>query len=192
MISVGGRLSKAIQYSITYHSGQSKRGTNHPYFYHPMAVASFVLQYGGGEDQAMAAILHDTIADGNVLQKDIESRFGTKVAELVFAFADPETREGATWKEVRAAYIAKVEKLSFEALLVIACEELHEIKELVHDLKHSGKDAWARSDAKPEELIWYFESLNDVFQKKLNRTAVVAYLIAEFSDELHALKARIN
>ena len=140
----------------------------------------------------MAAILHDTIADGNVLQKDIESRFGTKVAELVFAFADPETREGATWKEVRAAYIAKVEKLSFEALLVIACEELHEIKELVHDLKHSGKDAWARSDAKPEELIWYFESLNDVFQKKLNRTAVVAYLIAEFSDELHALKARIN
>lgn len=188
MISVGGRLSKAISFSITHHSGEAKRGTIHPYIYHPLTVAALVLQYGGTEDQAMAAVLHDTIADGKVTQKALESRFGEKVAELVFTFSDPETPAGSSWKEIRQAYISKVAKSTFEALLVIACEELHEIRELVHDLKHFGKEAWKRSDASEEELVWYFESLEEVFQKKLNRTAVLANLIAEFSDELKQLK----
>ncbi len=188
MITVSGRFSKAISFAITHHSGEAKRGTIHPYIYHPLTVAALVLQYGGTEDQAMAAVLHDTIADGKVTQKVLESRFGEKVADLVFAFSDPETQEGASWKDIRNAYISKVGKCSFEALLVIACEELHEIRELVHDLKHSGKDAWKRSDASEEDLIWYFESLQEVFQKKLNRTAVFAHLIAEFSDELNQLK----
>jgi len=45
------------------HSKQTRKGTIIPYIAHLLAVAATVLEYGGDEDLAIAALLHDGVED---------------------------------------------------------------------------------------------------------------------------------
>src|SRR6185312_2038802 len=107
------------------HQGTLKKGTRYPFLYHPLAVASLVLKYGGNEAQARAALLHDTIAEPGVTRPMISDRFGAEVARLAYTFADPETpREiQRDWQKLRQAYLEKLAQADDDALLVVACEE---------------------------------------------------------------------
>lgn len=55
------KTSKAFELANFVHKEQIRKGINAPYISHPMAVASKVLEWGGDEDQFMAALLHDVI-----------------------------------------------------------------------------------------------------------------------------------
>lgn len=55
------RFESALAYAARFHAGQRRKGTRIPYIAHPLAVASIVLEYGGNEDEAIAALLHDVI-----------------------------------------------------------------------------------------------------------------------------------
>ena len=58
---ISDRFTKAVELAVEVHKGQLKKLTDNPYIFHPLAVASLVMQYGGDEEQAMAAVVHDTI-----------------------------------------------------------------------------------------------------------------------------------
>ena len=65
---------------VEAHDGDVRKGTTIPYISHPLGVASIVLEYGGDEDQAIAALLHDAIEDGGIKCADmIEGAFGGRV-----------------------------------------------------------------------------------------------------------------
>ena len=61
----------------------SEKGTTVPIVGHLMGVASIVLDDGGTEDEAIAALLHDAAEDhgGRARLEDIRSRFGDAVAQ---------------------------------------------------------------------------------------------------------------
>src|SRR4051812_9243864 len=87
------QLKDVFQFAHEKHAGEKKPGTESPYLFHPMGVSSLVLKFGGSEAQAAAALLHDTIGDSSITHSSISSKFGKEVADLVFAFADPEVNE---------------------------------------------------------------------------------------------------
>ena len=58
---LGARFDAAVQYALIVHAGQTRKGTSIPYVSHLFAVTALVLEDGGDEDQAIAALLHDAI-----------------------------------------------------------------------------------------------------------------------------------
>jgi (p)ppGpp synthase/HD superfamily hydrolase len=77
-------------YATHVHGGQVRKGTSTPHVAHLLAVAATVLEYGGDEDLAIAALLHDSVEDqgGKAKLEDVRNRFGERVARMVEACSD--------------------------------------------------------------------------------------------------------
>ena len=56
MTELTGRFSEALILATQLHADQTRKGKAVPYIGHPLAVASLVLESGGNEDQAIAAL----------------------------------------------------------------------------------------------------------------------------------------
>ena len=186
-------LSGVFDYVQKNHRSQNKnlgelKGISRPFIYHPIAVAALVLKYEGNNAQVAAALLHDTICDPSVTYETISSLFGVDVARLCFSFLDPETPSDARWQDIKKAYLQKLTTLQNDALLVIACEELHEGTELLHDLRYFGPGAWKRFPVHGMDVFWYYRELLAVFHAQL-RDERYRPLVSEFAGVLKALKA---
>ena len=84
------RFDLALLYATHVHGGQVRKGTSTPYLAHLLAVAATVLEYGGDQDLAIAALLHDSVEDqgGKARLDDVRNRFGEGVARIVEACSD--------------------------------------------------------------------------------------------------------
>ena len=56
-------LTDAFEYAARYHRSDRRKGTDIPSLAHVLGVASLVLEYGGTDRQAAAALLHDVPED---------------------------------------------------------------------------------------------------------------------------------
>lgn len=176
-------LSQAFDFAVRAHQGQFKKETKHPFIYHPMAVASFVLQYGGDESQASAALIHDTIGDFS--EQELAAHFGAEVAALAYGFSDPELPENPTWKQTKEAYLRKVMNSVSKIKLIIACEELHDLKEVVNDCKYHPETVWKRYPVSGREVLWYYQSLREI----MNTADISQALKKEFDLSVRALES---
>ena len=57
------RFDVALQFASGLHHDQARKGGSVPYIAHLMGVCALVLEAGGDEDQAIAALLHDSVED---------------------------------------------------------------------------------------------------------------------------------
>lgn len=64
------RLAAGVEFALSVHAKQKRKGTDMPYASHLFGVASLVLEHGGNEEQAIAAMLHDAVEDQGA---DLES-----------------------------------------------------------------------------------------------------------------------
>jgi (p)ppGpp synthase/HD superfamily hydrolase len=82
------RLAGALRFASALHDGQTRKGTRVPYVAHLLGVAALVLEDGGTETEAVAALLHDAIEDTAVTPKQLRKRFGRRVARIVAECSD--------------------------------------------------------------------------------------------------------
>lgn len=93
----GPRFGEALLYAVKLHGGDVRKGSSIPYVSHLFSVCALVLEDGGDEDEAIAALLHDSLEDHpeEVTRADLERRFGSRVADLVELCSDtPPDYEG--------------------------------------------------------------------------------------------------
>ena len=78
---LGERFVAAVAYAVQLHARHARKATTIPYLTHLMSVCSLVLEDGGDEDQAIAALLHDGPEDqgGQAVLDEIRGRFGAVV-----------------------------------------------------------------------------------------------------------------
>ena len=146
MTALTDRFSRAVDYARIAHAAQCRKGSNIPYLYHLLGVASLVIEFGGNEDQAIAGLLHDTIEDGGAAHEaTIRAQFGDAVADIVKDCTDG-TAEGKAshtdaearrrdWIERKRAYLAHLKTAPDQTLLVSACDKLHNARAIVQDLE---------------------------------------------------------
>src|SRR5260221_11435231 len=100
---LGPGLQRAFRYAAEKHAGQTRKQTAVPYLSHLMAVASLVLEAGGDEDMAIAALLHDVVEDcgGMPRLREVRKQFGRRGAERGGGGADAvvEPKPGGTGRE---------------------------------------------------------------------------------------------
>lgn len=163
-IELSKDYERALLFGLRAHAEQFRKGNRAPYFSHPMSVSSFVMEYGGNEEQAIAALLHDTIEDCEVTAEELRNEFGPKVAQLVEECTEPLSEKSThTWEERKDAYLEQVRKASDEAILIILCDKYHNLHSLWRDLEYRGEAAWRIFRESPDKLAWYYAELEKLF-----------------------------
>ncbi len=161
------RFVDALGYATEVHTGQSRKGTSVPYVSHVLAVCSLVLEDGGGEDEAIGALLHDAVEDGGgrPVLEEIRRRFGDRVAGIVWACSDTDETPKPPWKERKTRYIAHVREAGPEARRVSCADKLHNARSILRDYRALGERLWDRFSASGDETLWYYRELVEAFRQ---------------------------
>jgi (p)ppGpp synthase/HD superfamily hydrolase len=182
------RLAEAAAFAFRIHGGQMRKGTVIPYLSHLMAVSALVLEHGGDEEQAIAALLHDAIEDvGADLEPGIAERFGTRVARIVRDCSDTDVHPKPPWHTRKRAYLAHLEAANADALLVSACDKLHNGQSLLRDLRTWGTATFSRFNAAGPDTLWLYGALSEVYTRRM--PGPLARELALTVDAMHRLAA---
>jgi len=160
------RFSRALQYACMLHARQKRKGTDIPYIAHVLAVTSIVLENGGGEDEAVAALLHDAIEDqgGDTVRKEILQRFGDRVAAIVEGCTDSDTIPKPPWRQRKEAYIKHIGTAPYSVRLVSAADKLHNARAILNDYITHGEDVWNRFNGGKKGTLWYYRTLVNAYK----------------------------
>jgi hypothetical protein len=167
-VPVGRRFDRAVAVARELHVAQRRKGTEVPYVAHLLAVASLVLEDGGNEDEAIAAMLHDAVEDqgGPPTLRFIEQQFGRNVARIVDACSDTDVTPKPPWRERKEAYIAHLAHADRATLRVSLADKLHNAGAILFDLQVVGDELWSRFAAGRDEVLWYYGALADAFEAR--------------------------
>jgi len=159
------RFDDAFAYARHLHASQVRKSTTIPYISHLMCVSGLVIENGGNEDQAIAALLHDAAEDcgGWPTLNTIRTRFGDAVAEIVIDCTDSFDDEKGPWKPRKTAYLKKLPHKAQTSLLVSLADKTHNAEAIYNDRLTIGDRIWDRFNAGRDETLWYYRQLADIF-----------------------------
>jgi GTP pyrophosphokinase len=159
----GPRFESALAFASSQHLGQERKGSGAPYVTHVIGVASLVGEYGGDEDQAIAALCHDLMEDCGVTRGELAARYGDRVARIVEACSDATTKPKPPWRERKERHLAHTRGAPADVKLVAAADKLHNAQTIVRDLRRPsvGEVVWSRFTAGREPMIWYLGAMTD-------------------------------
>jgi (p)ppGpp synthase/HD superfamily hydrolase len=171
MTLLTNRFENALVYCVQLHRNQQRKGKPVPYIAHLLSVSALVLEDGGSEDEAIAALLHDALEDqpDKTGREEIARRFGEQVLSLVNSCTDtPITYQGGVkppWRQRKEAYLGHLRNGANGAMRVALADKLHNGRELVADYHREGEKIWTRFHAGKEDQLWYYQSLMLAFEE---------------------------
>lgn len=170
------RFVRAVDYVRIAHATQRRKGTDVPYISHLLGVASLVLDYGGDEDQVIAALMHDLLEDcGEAHEPMVRAEFGQRVADIVRACTDgsAESKEAANtgearladWTERKVRYLEHLRHDNDDVLLVSGCDKLHNARAILRDLDDPAVGTTVFDKFKPGcgGTLAFYAALADTF-----------------------------
>ena len=153
------QFERALKFAARRHKTQTRKGTAIPYVAHLLAVAAIVLEHGGNETEAIAALLHDTLEDGKAKEEELRDRFGDPVTDIVLSCSDTVAKKKPKWRPRKEAYLARIAGKSPSARLVSAADKLHNARAILRDYRALGEKLWTRFNASRDDIRWYYESM---------------------------------
>jgi GTP pyrophosphokinase len=183
---LGPRFRRAFLFAADKHAKQARKASTTPYIAHLMGVSSLVLEFGGDEDMAIAALLHDVVEDcgGAPMLQEVRRRFGNRVATIVDGCTDSDTTPKPPWRERKEKYLHHLKSANADTRLVSAADKLNNIRSILSDHRSVGEALWARFNGGREGTLWYYRALLEEFLRaQPNR------LIREFELAVHELEA---
>ncbi len=188
------RFQLALSYAFLLHANQRRKGSDIPYVGHLLGTAALVLHYGGDEEQAIAALLHDAVEDqgGRPTLDAIERGFGPRVAAIVEACTDAFAKPKPPWRERKEQYVEALPQKRRDALLVSAADKLDNARAIVMDLELAGypsrsqgarDEMWLRFNGKKDGSLWYYAKLVETFRQ---------LSVGPIADELDVTVARMK
>jgi GTP pyrophosphokinase len=179
---------QALSFARILHAPQRRKNNGAPYLSHLVQVSGLVLEYGGDEAQAIAALLHDAVEDqagafgGAALLRDIiGTRFGPTVLRLVDLCSDCEGAPKPSWAWRKQQHLHRLAAASAYDCLVPACDNLHNLRCINGDLR-AGRDPFALLKAGPDAKLRHLSALVQVFE------AVALPVAAELRQEMAQLR----
>jgi hypothetical protein len=164
------RFLAAAALAQEVHGRVRRSGTEVPYLAHLLVVTGLVIEDGGDEDQAIAAMLHDTVEDGGgrPMLERIYRRFGPRVATIVEGCSDTVDLLDASesWIERKRRYLAHLPEIEDDAILRVAlADKVHNARSIVRDYREEGRVLWERFVWRTaREQLWYYGGLLAFFE----------------------------
>jgi (p)ppGpp synthase/HD superfamily hydrolase len=168
----GERFERALVFANRAHAGQPRKSggeTAIPYISHLLGVCSLVIEAGGSEDEAIAALLHDAAEDqgGEEMLDRIEAEFGPDVRRVVDACSDTLEQPKPPWRARKEDYIAKLASKRDDELLVSLADKVHNARAILFDYRAVGEAVFDRFRASRDETLWYYQELADGFAERV-------------------------
>ena len=104
-----------------------------------------MLEDGGSEDEAIAALLHDAVedADGKERLRAIHARFGERVAAMVAGCSDTDESPKPPWRERKERYVRHLKtEADASTLRVSLADKLHNARAVLRDHRAIGEAIW--------------------------------------------------
>lgn len=158
------RLYEALQFTFNLHGRDARKAGNVPYMAHLLSVCAMAQGDGGDEDEAIAALLHDTLEDKpeETNRTEIAERFGERVAAIVETSTDtpPDYKGGAKppWRQRKQAYLVHVRSADPGLLRVTVADKIDNARSILADYARMGDELWKRFKVGREDQLWYYES----------------------------------
>ncbi|HLW49228.1 MAG TPA: HD domain-containing protein [bacterium] len=184
------RFSDAFEYAARLHAAQQRKGGGIPYVSHLLAVAALVLESGGDEDEAIAALLHDAAEDqgGRPQLEEIRRRFGDRVAAIVEGCTDTFQDPKPPWLERKKTYLRHLGEAPPDVRRVSLADKLHNARSMLADYRTRGEGLWGRFDGNRDDILWYYRSLVGAFRE--SRDQSMAQELERVVTELERLTKR--
>jgi (p)ppGpp synthase/HD superfamily hydrolase len=165
-LRLGPRFNAAFLFAAEKHVSQTRKSTDVPYISHLMSVAALVLEAGGGEDEAIAALLHDVVEDcgGHPVLAEVRQRFGDRVANIVQGCTDAYTIPKPPWKKRKLDYLDVLRCSGNDVRLVSAADKLHNVRTILADYRREGDSVWERFSGRKDGTLWYYRAVLDVLR----------------------------
>jgi (p)ppGpp synthase/HD superfamily hydrolase len=119
---------EALAFADQRHAGQMREIDDLPFVTHLLEVACLLHEAGYADEVVAAGVLHDVLEDTDAERRDIETRFGRRVAELVDAVTDDPAIEDDA--ERKAALRLQVARAGERAAAVFAADKVSKAREL--------------------------------------------------------------
>ena len=176
------RYVEALAFAAEQHRRQTKKsafgGDGIPYITHLMGVSALIWEDGGGEDQAIAGLLHDVLEDTPTQPDELRRRFGDRVTRFVELCTDANPVEGegkAPWRARKEAHFAH---LRFggdpDGLLVVLADKVHNIEAQIADARHAASlgtvaevEFWALFKGGFYGTQWYLQQVRAAIGDRL-------------------------
>jgi (p)ppGpp synthase/HD superfamily hydrolase len=161
------RFGQALLFAFQLHQRQQRKGSQTPYIAHLLGVTALVLEDGGDEDEAIAALLHDAPEDqgGLATLEEIRQRFGERVAGIVDGCTDTYETPKPPWRQRKEDYLTHLRTATPSIWRVSLADKLHNARTILVDLHSQGGQVWQRFNGGKVGSLWYYRSLVQTFQE---------------------------
>jgi (p)ppGpp synthase/HD superfamily hydrolase len=185
---LGPRFEDALQFAAVTHRDHARKGSGISYVGHLLGVCSLVIEDGGDEDEAIAALLHDAAEDrgGETILAEIRERFGDPVADIVLACSDTLEEPKPKWRQRKQAYLDHLEHQPTPVLRVSLADKLFNARAILRDYLVVGEDLWKRFSAGCDGQLWYYRQLADRFSRLLP-----GRMASELDEVVHELEQTV-
>jgi (p)ppGpp synthase/HD superfamily hydrolase len=170
-----GLIEEAFNIASHGHKDIVRKGTSIPYISHLLAVSALVIEHGGTEVQAAAALLHDVLEDTEIDEFYLRALIHRPVVDIVVACSDTQISPKPPWRERKEKYLKHLREMIAEpeenpAILVALADKVHNAETTADTVLHKDKTAKEIYDdpnfnAKVDEQKWWYESLVTEFRK---------------------------
>ncbi len=159
------RFADALRVATSLHDDSDEEP---PHASHLLQVAGMVLEAGGSEEQAIAALFHDAIEtastddEAEARESRIREEFGDRPADMVVAVTDGTSTgdDDEGWKEGKEQYIHHLwTEADDEAVQLSAADKLSTARAMLRDYQKHGEAAWARYEGGRSGALWYYRAL---------------------------------
>ena len=184
------RFTEAMAYAAEKHANQTRKASDIPYLGHLLSVAGYVIEAGGTETEAIAALLHDAAEDqgGEPTLAEIQQKFGVDVASIVAECSDTFETPKPPWRQRKQRYIDHLPAASDSAVLVSLADKLHNAHAILRDFRAHGAQLWQRFSVQdPQQHLWYYRSLLEVYAQRLDN-----WMVDELREVIDALEYAIR
>lgn len=161
------RFSEALTLAERLHRAQRRKGGEIPYVSHLLAVTALVLEHGGTQDEAIAALLHDAVEDqgGPATRAAIAARFGEHMARVVDECSDTDELPKPPWRSRKEHHLRAIAGGSASARLIMAADKLHNAQSMLRDHRRLGSALWERFTAGREGTLWYYRGVIEALRQ---------------------------
>ena len=200
------RFDRALLLASELHRKQKRKTSGAPYVSHLLGVCSLVLEDGGNEDEAIAALLHDAVEDQaggfpggeDALRTHIASQFGPEVARLVDALTERPTAETSAvkdrnqrWRTHKQAYIDQILSYDVPVRRISCADSLYNVRSLITGYRSMGDKLWTRFMTRDAaDQLWGYSAISRAFVQA-GGTGLAAEL-EDAIEQLHRITGHVR
>lgn len=157
---LSSQFDQALSYVAQLHRFQQRKVNGAPYLGHLLGVAALVIEHGGGEVDAIAALLHDAVEDqgGDLILGEIQQWFGPEVAAVVRDCTEPPRLVDQSWHDHKLAYLTQVAQASAAAQRVVLADKLHNGYSLLGNLHRRQHLVWSEFPGGAVGVLWLYRT----------------------------------